>query len=98
MAGMPILSLVTYTPLLAAIIIALWAGASDRHARWTALLGSIASFIISIVALIAFNPGAPGMQFEERVAWLPELGISYHLGADGISILLLVLTTLLTML
>jgi NADH-quinone oxidoreductase subunit M len=94
----PILSIVTYIPLAAAVVILLLPGLGDRGTRWLALLASIATFAASLVALVGFNPRAAGMQFEERVVWLPELGITYHLGVDGISILLLVLTTLLQVL
>jgi NADH-quinone oxidoreductase subunit M len=45
---------------------------------------------------VGFDRGRPGMQFVEQRAWIPGAGISYHLGVDGISLLLVLLTTLLT--
>src|SRR5262245_50178189 len=96
--GVPILSIMTYIPLAAAILILLLPGMTDRATRWVALIASVASFAVSLVALVAFQPGMPGMQFQEQVAWLPEIGVSYHVGVDGVSILLVVLTTLLQVL
>src|SRR5688572_5736223 len=85
----------TFIPLVAAIIILLIPRVSAPATRWLALAASVLSFLVSLVMLVQFNPSATGMQFEERVVWLPELGLSYHLGVDGISVLLVVLTTLL---
>ncbi|MCC6626843.1 MAG: NADH-quinone oxidoreductase subunit M [Chloroflexi bacterium] len=85
----------TYIPLVAALIILLLPRLSDQSTRWLALTASALSFLVSLVMLVSFRPTAPGMQFEERVAWLPEIGLSYHLGVDGISVLLVVLTALL---
>jgi NADH-quinone oxidoreductase subunit M len=87
-----------YIPLAAAILILLLPRVSDRATRWIALVASIATLLVSLVALVGFRPGAPEMQYEEQVAWLPEIGVSYHLGVDGVSILLVVLTTLLQVL
>jgi NADH-quinone oxidoreductase subunit M len=70
----------------------------DAATRWIALLASGASMALSLVLLVGFQRAQPGYQFVERVAWLPELGISYFLAVDGISILLVALTTLLSVL
>jgi len=93
----PILSLITYAPLASAITLFLWPSASDRAARWVALLGTGAAFALSLAMLAAFDRSVTGMQFIEFIDWLPELGIAYRLGIDGISAPLVVLTTLLSL-
>ena len=97
MERLPILSLIIYSPLIGAVILFLWANASPRAVRWIALVASSVSFLLSIGMLLAFDPHRSGMQFSETFEWLPELGIAYRLGVDGISAPLVGLTTLLTL-
>ena len=66
--------------------------ASARAARWIALLTSVAGFAISVAGWWRYTPGT--MVTVARVAWIPSLGIEYHLAADGISLTLLLLTGL----
>jgi len=68
----------------------------DRPAlsRWSALVVSTATFLFSLTLLLRFRTDA-SMQFVEDLSWVPELGIRYHLGVDGISLFLLLLTTFL---
>ncbi len=96
MNGMPLLSIITYLPLVGMLVLFVVPRMSANTARWIALLTSLITFGFSLLLLTgnAFNTAA--MQFEESIQWLPEVGISYHLGADGLSILLVLLTTLLT--
>ncbi len=101
MNGIPILSLITYAPAVGALIIFFWPRASSNAARWIALLSASVSFILSIAMIGSFNTSLPSMQvsgtpqFREYANWLPRVGVSYFLGVDGISALLIVLTTLL---
>ena len=81
-------------PVGGAALIALWPGRSARVARWIALAASLITFAVSIYLWRHFDP-ALGMQFETEVDWIPSLGIAYHVGIDGISLLLVLLTTLL---
>jgi NADH-quinone oxidoreductase subunit M len=62
--------------------------------RAAALAGALATFAVSLVVLSQFSAGEAGFQLEERVAWVPGWGITYRLGVDGISIFLVMLTTL----
>ena len=62
---------------------------------WT-LAVALADFVLSLPLWFQFNPADGGMQFTERVSWVPSLGISYLLGIDGISLFLVLLTTFLT--
>jgi len=78
-----------------ALILAL-GNARPSAARWTALSVALLTFVASIGLLTGINPADPGMQFVEAHAWIPAYDIGYNLGADGISIALIVLTTLTT--
>jgi len=100
MTELPILSLVTFLPLVgAAIILLLIRGDSEvaaRNARSTALWTSIATFVISLFIWANFDNGTAAFQFEERAEWFPALGITYHMGVDGISMFFVMLSTFLT--
>ena len=90
-----ILSWVTYLPVLVAAVIVLIPRAFDRAVKWTAFLGSCAIFIVSLHLVYHFDASQGGMQFEESHAWIKSI-ISHHLGIDGISLFLVLLTTFLT--
>ncbi len=97
MAGMPILSLVTFLPLVGVLIILFINDDSEiarRNIRMVALLTTGFTFLISLLIWIGFDNSDPGFQFVEKVAWL-DSGISYHVGVDGISMLFVILTTFL---
>ncbi|MCS6773394.1 MAG: NADH-quinone oxidoreductase subunit M [Thermoflexales bacterium] len=84
------LSLITFIPLLGALAVVFGSRAS---ARWTALVTSLLSFVVSLIALFRFDPAQGGYQFVESVPWIPQYGISYKMGMDGISLWLVLLTT-----
>ncbi|MEO7191139.1 MAG: NADH-quinone oxidoreductase subunit M [Vicinamibacterales bacterium] len=82
---------------LAGAVLALLAGRGrERIARVVALAVSLLTFAISLLLWMRFDSAQSGYQFVERYTWLPDFGISYHIGLDGISLLLVVLTTFLT--
>ena len=96
-----ILSVVTFLPLGAAICIFLFCRGADeaavaRNARWTALFASTFVFLLSLLIFRNFETGTAEFQFLEEVPWLPEYGINYKMGVDGISVLFVLLSTLLT--
>ena len=64
--------------------------------RAFALAVSLATFALSVVMYVGFRPGFAGMQFVEQAEWIPRFGIAYKVGVDGISLLLVMLTTILT--
>jgi NADH-quinone oxidoreductase subunit M len=68
----------------------------DALVRQLALVVSLATFALSLLLWLRFDPTSADYQFVERHTWLPEFGISYHVGVDGISLLLILLTTFLT--
>src|SRR5918999_848947 len=91
----PLLSAIAYLPLVGALIIFFGPRARPELARLVALVASLGSLALSIVLLLAFDHNAE-FQFTEDVEWLPDLGVSYLMAVDGIAVLLIALTTLLT--
>jgi NADH-quinone oxidoreductase subunit M len=95
----PLLTLSWAVPLVGAILLLLIPnrdGGRNAAIRWLALVVSIAAFAVSLLLWWYFNPGSAEFQFVERVPWIPAFGIDYYVGLDGISLLLVVLTTFLT--
>jgi NADH-quinone oxidoreductase subunit M len=95
MTGWPILSLVVFTPLIGVAILLLIPGENHRAIRWIALLTSIASFGFSL-ALIGYNPAGAEFQFREDLSWIPAFGMRYTVGVDGLSVVLVLMTTVLS--
>ncbi len=98
-AGFPLLSLLTFLPLAGGLVIMTIRGSDEAvasNARWTALWTSLIVFILSLVLWVRFDTANPGFQFVEQLAWLPEWGITYKMGVDGISVLFVLLATALT--
>jgi len=98
-AGFPLLSLLTFLPLAGALFIATVRGDEAtiaRNARWTALWTSLIVFVLSLWLWFGFDRSSAEFQFVEKAAWLPAFNISYQMGVDGISVLFVLLSTLLT--
>ena len=99
-AGFPILSLITFLPLAGVAFMMLLLRGTDeataQNARWTALWTSVLTFLISLILWTRFDTREAGYQFTESTIWLPDLGIGYRMGVDGISVLFVLLSTALT--
>ncbi|SHI78766.1 NADH-quinone oxidoreductase subunit M [Roseomonas rosea] len=98
-AGFPLLSLLTFLPLAGVVAILCVRGDEATvasNARWTALWTSLIVFVLSLILWFRFDPRVADAQFVEQAAWLPEFGVNYHMGVDGISMLFVLLSTLLT--
>ena len=91
-----ILTLITFVPLVGAIVIAFLPRERPDLARFTALGTALLAWVFSLYMLIGFLPTHPGFQFVEVADWIPAFGIQYKLGADGLSVVLVVLTSTLT--
>jgi NADH-quinone oxidoreductase subunit M len=94
MHHLPLLSIVTFLPLIGVLLIVVLPGEGERlakNARWIALITTIIDLAVSVVIWTGFNGSSAAFQFEERANWL-GFGISYHMGVDGISVLFVVLT------
>jgi len=91
--GFPYLSVLIFLPLAGALALLFLPG--DNTARWGALIVTCVTAIISLNLYSGFDPTTAKYQFGEHNAWFPALNICYTLGIDGISLLLVLLTTLL---
>ncbi len=96
--GIPILSLLIFFPILGAVVLLFINKENARAIRWIALIFAFVEFIFSLPLFFSFDPGTAAMQFVEDWWWIQSYGISYKLGIDGISLLLVLLTTFLTIL
>jgi NADH-quinone oxidoreductase subunit M len=97
-AELPILSLTIWLPILGAVLVL---GSGDRApnlTKWLALGFAVATFLVSLPLYSGFQLGTAEMQFVERAAWIPAFDVHYHLGVDGISVPLILLTTFMTVL
>jgi NADH-quinone oxidoreductase subunit M len=92
----PFLTLITFIPLVGAIVVALIPGNREREIKWFSTILSLVPLALSIVAWAVYTQTAGGMQLMEEAAWIPTLNVFYRMGADGISLPLVFLTTLLT--
>lgn len=98
MIDLPVLSILILLPIIGSAFIFLIRGDSEivaRNSRNVALWTSLITFIFSLILWVGFDRSTSDFQFEENTEWIAD-GISYHLGVDGISVLFILLTTLLT--
>ena len=93
-----LLSLVSFFPILGVLVILLLPGDRPNPIRWTAVVAAAITFLLSLAMLARFQPGDPNLQLVVRLPWIRVAGweIEYHLGVDGLSLLLVLLTTFLT--
>ena len=99
MTDWPLLSTITFLPLVGVAFILMIRGDAEvvsRNARNVALLTTCATFVMSLFLWFGFENGTADFQFVENNEWLPGIGISYHMGVDGISVLFVLLSTFLT--
>ena len=98
-SGFPLLSLVIWLPIAGgAAALLVDRGGDDKLVRWVALFFAGLTFLVSLPLYGAFDTGTYQMQFVEKSAWIPTFNINYHLGVDGISMPLILLTTFTTIL
>jgi NADH-quinone oxidoreductase subunit M len=95
----PYLSLAIWVPIVAGIAVLMLGGERDAmKARWLALVGALAGFLVTIPLYTHFDLTTSAMQFVERKSWIPYFDINYHLGVDGISVLFIILNAFTTLL
>ena len=95
---MELLSLLIWLPILGGIFVILIGNDRADTVRWVSVATSILVFIMSLSLYTEFDPTTHLMQFEEKASWIPQFDIYYHLGVDGISMPLIILTTFSTIL
>jgi NADH-quinone oxidoreductase subunit M len=92
---MGILSIITWIPLVGAVLVLLIPKQQVRLIQGVAILCASLSFVLSWNLLASFDHNSPALQFVERYSWIPEMGMTYALGVDGLSFPMVLLTTLL---
>ncbi len=92
-----LLSVILFTPLLGALLLLFIPRESQTLHRLAGNLFGVLGFVISLPLMLHFPAGSAGYEFRETADWIPSIGAKYSLGADGISMLLVMLTTLLGM-
>ena len=90
-----LLTLVTFLPVVVAVLVLLLPRRQDHVTKLVTLGATLVTFVVSLPLYFHFDPTSADYQFVEQKAWIPSLGVTYHLGVDGISVLLVLLTTFL---
>ena len=99
LSSWPILSIITFLPLLGVLFILLASGdskSSEHNCKMVTIWVSSFTFVVSLLLYFGFDPATVGYQFEEQFDWIEGSGITYHLGVDGISMPFILLSTFLT--
>ncbi|MDQ3149142.1 MAG: NADH-quinone oxidoreductase subunit M, partial [Chloroflexota bacterium] len=95
MDAIPVVSLIVFTPLIGVLLLLLVPGTNHRAIRWVGLLSAVGSFAFSLL-LLGYEAGGSEFQFREDLAWIDSFGMRYTVGVDGLSMVLVLLTTLLS--
>ena len=94
---MGLLSLAIWLPIVfGAGLLAFGRDENARGVRWFALTGSVVSFLVTLPLYSRFDIGTPAMQFVEKASWIDRFNVNYHLGVDGISLWMVLLTSFIT--
>ena len=88
-----LLSITLFTPLVGLLVLLFIPSSNGRAIKLVANLAALAGFLVSLPLVFQFNP-SKDFQFVERAPWIPSIGANYHLGIDGLGLLLVMLTTL----
>jgi NADH-quinone oxidoreductase subunit M len=95
-SGLPLLSLIIWLPVLAGLVCLVIGEKSPQSARWVAAVATVATLGLSIPLWTGFDTTTANMQFVEQIPWIDAINARYHLGIDGFSLPLIVLTTFIT--
>src|SRR5438093_5199356 len=88
------LSIILFTPAVGALLILLLDKRNENAIKWVANITALVGFLVSVPLWFWFDPNAADFQFIERAQWIPSVGAEYFLGVDGLSTLLILLTTM----
>lgn len=93
-----LLSIITYLPLAGVLLVILMGRGNTKQlaAKWVGFATSLAVLVLSVMLWCGFDPKTPGLQFEQRLGWMTDYGMSYHTGLDGISLVFILLTAVVT--
>jgi NADH-quinone oxidoreductase subunit M len=93
---LPVLSLTTWLPILGGLAVLASGDKAPTVSKWTALVFSVLTFLVSLLLWTGFDPSTAQMQFVERIPWIETFNVYYYMGVDGISMPLILLTTFIT--
>jgi NADH-quinone oxidoreductase subunit M len=94
---MGLLSVSIWLPIaVGAVLLAVGRDENAHAVRWMALLGAVASFLVTLPLVSRFDVASAAMQFEEKLPWIERFKVHYHLGVDGISVWFVLLTAFIT--
>lgn len=96
--GHPVLSTIIFLPFIGAALMLLIPRRQESLIKWLALIASLMTFVLSLPLFTNFDKTTHLMQFVERYEWIPSWNITFYLGIDGISVLFILLSTLITIL
>jgi NADH-quinone oxidoreductase subunit M len=88
------LSIILFTPLIGALVLLLVSKQNENAIRWIANITALIGFAVSVPLWFWYNPRGDEFQFTERLPWIPSIGAEYFIGVDGLSTLLILLTTM----
>src|SRR6478752_5360637 len=88
------LSIILFTPLVGAFVVLLMNKRQENAIRWVANIAAFLGFVVSVPLWFWYNSSSAEFQFVERAPWIPSVGADYFLGVDGLSVLLILLTTM----
>src|SRR3989304_6170776 len=93
-----LLTITVFLPLLGGLVVLLIPKQHEATMKQVALFAAVLAFLVSLWLLGVFEIGKAGMQLQERFLWIPGIDANYHVGIDGLSLPLIILTTLLSLL
>jgi len=96
MNDFPLITVLTATPLVGAVLLLRAKAGNERLARQMALAFSLVGLFWAVLLWANFDPSATGLQFAEHHAWIPTLGAEYFVGVDGLGLLMVMLTAIVT--
>ena len=97
-SNLPLLSIAIWLPMLGGVGLLVSGDQQRQRTRWLALLVALATFVVTLPLYCQFDVAASGMQFQELHPWINALNANYHLGVDGLSMPLILLTSFMTVL
>jgi NADH-quinone oxidoreductase subunit M len=94
MIAFPWITLLTTVPIVGALVLLVLGGRNKNLARWSALAFSFVALVLTLILWSHFDPASGSLQFQERHAWISTLGVEYHVGIDGLGLLMLLLSSI----
>jgi NADH-quinone oxidoreductase subunit M len=94
MIAFPWITFLTALPLVGALVLLTFGGLGRTFARCSALAFSFAAFVLTLMIWCHFDPSPGSLQFQQRLSWIPTLGVEYRVGIDGLGLLMLLLTSI----